>query len=72
MVSGPTVSAVHSLADLYGPLDVAARAGVSPYTILSARWRAQLPPPIKIRGRCFWRITEIEAWLQTRREQGAA
>jgi predicted DNA-binding transcriptional regulator AlpA len=55
--------------NLLSQTQLARRFGVSVSTLF--RWR-RLPDfakPIRIRGRCYWRVAEVEAWTALKRDQ---
>ncbi|GAB2504295.1 helix-turn-helix transcriptional regulator [Arenimonas alkanexedens] len=57
----------------YLPVPAAARAlHVHPHTLKRWRWRSYGPQPVKVGGRLFYRVSDIEGWLASLGEGGRA
>lgn len=57
-------SAARDLLSNYLPVPAAAKAlHVHPHTLKRWRWRSYGPQPVKIGGRLFYRVSDIETWL---------
>jgi predicted DNA-binding transcriptional regulator AlpA len=53
---------------LLSAVDFADRLHTTPGAIYTARHRGDLPPAIKVGKRVLWRESDVERWLDERRE----
>lgn len=50
----------------YLPVPAAAKAlHVHPHTLKRWRWRGYGPQPVKVGGRLFYRVVDIQSWLDS-------
>lgn len=45
--------------------------GISPVTLYRRQQQPDFPPPLKIQGRNYWRLRDLEAWID-RQAEGVA
>lgn len=55
---------------LIRPRALARELGISPATLWRSRRRGEIPAPIRMSsGVVAWRVRDIAAWIETRREE---